>query len=126
MAGGGSAAGGVGRRAAALGGRWQLAGQGQAAARRHGRAASYWTWGSRSACPSTNGSQNVAVKMEEEEGQMEEHVVQELGEERVEENFEGITEFNPDYIISDRGLRASLWVTPPYLDFFPSSATVCT
>uniref|UniRef100_A0A0D3FPU7 Uncharacterized protein n=1 Tax=Oryza barthii TaxID=65489 RepID=A0A0D3FPU7_9ORYZ len=59
---------------------------------------SYWTWGSRSACPSTHGSQNVAVEMEEEEGQMEEHVVQELGEERVEENFEGITEFNPDYI----------------------------
>ncbi|EAY92070.1 hypothetical protein OsI_13775 [Oryza sativa Indica Group] len=98
MAGGGSAAGGVGGCAAALGGRRQLAGQGQAAARRRGRAASYWTWGSRSACPSTHGSQNVAVEMEEEEGQMEEHVVQELGEERVEENFEGITEFNPDYI----------------------------
>nr|AAX92904.1 hypothetical protein LOC_Os11g17920 [Oryza sativa Japonica Group]ABA92696.1 hypothetical protein LOC_Os11g17920 [Oryza sativa Japonica Group] len=107
MAGGGSAASGVGGRAATLGGRRQLAGQVQAAARRRGHAASYWTWGSRSACPSTHGSQNVAVEMEEEEGQMEEHVVQELGEECVEENFEGITEFNPDYIISDPGLRAS-------------------
>ena len=25
--------------------------------------------------------------------------------------------------MSDLGLRASPWVTPPYLDFFPSSAT---
>lgn len=35
---------------------------------------------------------------------MEEHVVQQ-GEELVEENFEGITEFNPEHIISDLGLR---------------------
>uniref|UniRef100_A0A0E0J0R4 Uncharacterized protein n=1 Tax=Oryza nivara TaxID=4536 RepID=A0A0E0J0R4_ORYNI len=39
MAGGGSAASGVGERAATLGGRRSLAGQGQAAARRRGRAA---------------------------------------------------------------------------------------
>uniref|UniRef100_A0A0E0P254 Uncharacterized protein n=1 Tax=Oryza rufipogon TaxID=4529 RepID=A0A0E0P254_ORYRU len=107
MAGGGSAAGGVGGCAATLGGRRQLAGQGQAAARRRGRAAvrpreaggqRSRAAGNKHACPSTHGSQNVAVEMEEEEGQMEEHVVQELGEERVEENFEGITKFNPDYI----------------------------
>uniref|UniRef100_A0A0E0A8Q8 Uncharacterized protein n=1 Tax=Oryza glumipatula TaxID=40148 RepID=A0A0E0A8Q8_9ORYZ len=63
---------------------------------------SFWNRGSPSA--STHASGNDAVEMEEEE-QMEEHVVLQQGREVVEENFEGITKFKPEYIISDLGLR---------------------